>query len=419
MSNTRIKISLFLNYFLFAILLNSVGSVILQAQRYFRLAETSAAIIEICKDLSIAVVSFAVASFIIRIGYKRSMLVALALIAFVCFLIPVLKSFLALEILFALTGACFALIKVSVLGSIGLITINEKEHISLMNFIESVFMIGIFTGYLLFSFFVNENPSSANWFFIYYVLGLIAVFAFFFLLITPLDESQLRNKSFSHSRLGKSPGLRLILVPMVVAFMISAFAYVLAEQSIMSWLSTFNNKVLLMTSSSSIMVTGLLAASMAAGRFLSGLLMKKLNWFPFLCCCLLGATLIIVIALPLTSNGTGPVLNLGSYLSIPLVGLMLPSLGFFLAPVYPAINSVLLSSMPKTRHGILSGLIVVFSALGGVLGSVTTGLMFQYYGGQKAFYFLLIPILILLLTLSRLNTLNRNVPGSGLSISMV
>jgi fucose permease len=98
---------------------------------------------------------------------------------------------------------------------------------------------------------------------------------------------------------------------------------------------------------------------------------------------------------------------------------MLPSIGFFLAPVYPAINSVLLSSMPKTSQGILSGLIVVFSALGGVLGSVTTGLMFQYYGGQKAFYFLLIPILILVLTLSRLNRLNRNVPGSGLSISIV
>ena len=419
MSNTRIKISLFLNYFLFAILLNSVGSVILQSQRYFKLQETSAAMIEVCKDLSIAVVSFGVASFVIRIGYKRSMLIAMGLMAMVCFLIPTLKSFLALEILFSVTGACFALIKVSVLGTIGLITKNKKDHLSLMNFIESVFMLGIFTGYLLFSFFVNEEPSSAAWFIIYYLFGLIAVFAFFLLLGSTLDESPVRDRLLDRQGFRKSMNLRQIFLPMVISFMICAFAYVLAEQSIMSWLSTFNNKVLEMSTSLSILLTGLLAASMAGGRFLSGMMMKRINWFPLLCGSLLGAALLILIALPLTRNGSGPILNLGSYFSIPLVGLMLPALGFFLAPLYPVMNSVFLSSMPKNSHGILSGLIVVFSALGGILGSFITGMMFHFYGGQKAFYMLLIPIVILLLTLSKLNRLNRTIPKTGVSFGLV
>ena len=47
----------------------------------------------------------------------------------------------------------------------------------------------------------------------------------------------------------------------------------------------------------------------------------------------------------------------------------------------------------------MSGLIVVFSALGGTLGSITTGFIFQLYGGQTAFYFSLVPMAILVAAL--------------------
>ena len=58
----KVKLSIFLNYFVFAILLNSVGTVILQVQRTYGVSETSASILEAFKDLSIAAVSFLVAS---------------------------------------------------------------------------------------------------------------------------------------------------------------------------------------------------------------------------------------------------------------------------------------------------------------------------------------------------------------------
>jgi MFS transporter, FHS family, glucose/mannose:H+ symporter len=76
MTNWKIKLSLFLNYFVFAILLNSVGTVILQVQGNYGVSESSASILEAFKDLSIAGVSFLVASYITRIGYKNSMLIA-------------------------------------------------------------------------------------------------------------------------------------------------------------------------------------------------------------------------------------------------------------------------------------------------------------------------------------------------------
>ena len=84
MQNWKIKLSLFLNYFVFAILLNSVGTVILQVQNNFGVTEGSASVLEAFKDLSIAIVSFLVSSYITRIGYKRAMLIALGFITIIC-----------------------------------------------------------------------------------------------------------------------------------------------------------------------------------------------------------------------------------------------------------------------------------------------------------------------------------------------
>ena len=40
----------------------------------------------------------------------------------------------------------------------------------------------------------------------------------------------------------------------------------------------------------------------------------------------------------------------------------------------------------------MSGLIIIFSALGGTTGSLITGYIFHEYSGQTAFYFTLVPI---------------------------
>ena len=108
--NLKIKITLFINYFLFALLLNSVGTVILQAQNTYGVGEASAAILEAFKDLSIALMSFFVASFINRLGYKKAMLIALVVVIVACLLMPVVNTFWMSKLLFAAVGASFAMI---------------------------------------------------------------------------------------------------------------------------------------------------------------------------------------------------------------------------------------------------------------------------------------------------------------------
>lgn len=398
MNNWKIKLSIFINYFIFAILLNSVGTVILQVQSTYGITESSAAILEAFKDLSIAGMSFLVASYISRIGYKNSMLLALIIVTIACLAMPLVNQFWMTKLLFGAVGASFALIKVSVYGTIGLVVKDKTEHISLMNFVESFFMVGILSAGFIFSFFINDkNPQSTAWVNVYYLLAALAVLAFLLLLSTKMDETSIKKDSNDNPTGDFQEMFKLVVVPVVLVFVASAFIYVLIEQSIMSWLPTFNSKVLHLPNSLSVQMAGILAASTAVGRFLAGIVLKKLKWLTVLIICVLLAGGMVLLVLPLAQNLGSEVIT--GWGNAPLVAFIFPMIGLVIAPIYPAINSVILSSLPTRQHGIMSGLIVIFSALGGTTGSLITGYIFEHFGGQSAFYFSLIPMTVLIICL--------------------
>lgn len=398
MQNWQIKLSLFLNYFVFAILLNSVGTVILQVQNNFGVSQSGASVLEAYKDLSIAAVSFLVSSYITRIGYKNAMLIALGIVTVACLAMPFTASFWSTKLLFAAVGSSFALIKMSVYSTIGLVTRDKKEHISLMNFIESFFMVGILLGYFIFSYFVGDHdPRSTAWLKVYYLLGGISLAAFLLLLSAPLDESSVKAEPGDSVAADFGKMFRLMALPLVIVFVICAFFYVLIEQSIMSWLPTYNQQVLKLPSALSIEMASILAGSTALGRFLAGILLKKLNWHTVLSACLLLAAGLVLLAVPL-AQGAGE-RQVTGWTDAPPAAFVFPLIGLLLAPIYPAINSLILSALPVQQHGLMSGLIIIFSALGGTTGSIITGNIFEHFGGQNAFYFSLLPIGIMLAAL--------------------
>jgi FHS family glucose/mannose:H+ symporter-like MFS transporter len=112
---------------------------------------------------------------------------------------------------------------------------------------------------------------------------------------------------------------------------------------------------------------------------------------------LLLAAVLVLVALPMASSISG--VQVTSWGAAPIAAFFFPLIGFCIAPVYPAINSVILSALPTHQHGSMAGLIVVFSALGGTSGSIITGFLFEAVGGQRAFYFSLLPIAAILFTL--------------------
>ncbi|MGK0447159.1 MAG: fucose permease [Polaribacter sp.] len=398
MKNKSIKIALYINYFVFAILLNSVGIVIKQAISNYNIRETDASILEAFKDLPIAFVSFFAASFLPRIGYKKAMLFALSIVFCGCLYMYFGNTFNSSKILFLTIGVAFAFIKVSVFSMIGLLTETKEEHSSFMSYIEGFFMVGIALAYFIFPVFFDTNNPDA-WLDVYLFLASLIAVSFLMLLFSKIDvkaevSENTMKKDFTDM-------LKLMAFPLVIFFVISAFLFVMVEQGIMTWLPSFNKGVLSLNDSLSVQMASILAISLAIGRVLAGFLVKKIHWLKILSVCIIVSMLIVGFVLP--SALTLESIEINTISKIPIIGFVFPIIGLFIAPIYPLINSVILFSLPKRMHSSMAGLIIIFSALGGTLGSRIIGYLFENIGGGKAFFFTLIPMAFLLISLFMFN----------------
>ncbi|WP_213608405.1 MFS transporter [Pseudoalteromonas sp.] len=394
MSKIKITLAIAASYFIFAILLNSVGTVILQSINTLGVSKTEASVLEGFKDLSIAIMSFVVASFIPRLGYKLAMLLALIVVAIACLSTAVISDFYMFKVLFAAVGCGFAVVKVSVYSIIGQVTEDANSHSSLLNTIEGIFMVGVLSGYWIFTAFIDPVDSNA-WLNVYYLLAALTLLVIVSVVIAPIKPAIKGQKGNAgwHDFIAM---LKLTYQPLVLIFIISAFLYVLIEQGVGTWLPTFNNQVLQLPVAISIQLASIFAAALALGRLVAGQILKHIHWFVVLSCCLVAMAALIIITLPLTENL--PKSEVNSLFDAPLAAFVLPLIGFFMAPIYPVLNSVMLSALQKHQHAAMTGLIVVFSALGGTTGSVITGYVFEHFSGQHAFYLSLVPISLIFIS---------------------
>lgn len=399
MNRGRMILAMILTYMVFGILLNSVGTVILQSIQGFGIDKGQASILEAFKDLPIAIVSFLTAALMPRLGYRRAMMVGLALVGAACALMPLLASFWMTKLLFAATGMAFALVKVSVYSSIGLLTESKQQHASLTSTIEGWFMVGVLAGYWIFAWFIDpQSPGDPVWLRVYWLLAAVCAAIVLLLAGSHLDERAARD--------GHAAGdsfldmFRLVAQPLVAVFLASAFLYVLIEQSVGTWLPTFNREILHLPTTMSVQAASIFAVSLALGRLGAGLALRRVPWHWLLMTCVAAMAALVVLALPLAGDARpNPAMT---WAHAPLAAYVFPLIGLFMAPIYPAINSVVLSSLPKSRHAAMTGLIVVFSALGGTTGSFITGQLFARIGGGTAFYLSLLPMALLLLAIALL-----------------
>jgi MFS transporter, FHS family, glucose/mannose:H+ symporter len=409
MKSRRILFVLFLIYFVFAILLNSVGTVILQIINNYGVSKSAASVLEGFKDLPIAVVSFLVASFLPRLGYKRAMLIGLAIVTLACLAMPLLPAFATAKLLFLSVGVSFALIKVSVYSTLGLVATSRRHHAGIMNTLEGFFMLGVLCAYWVFSWFIDSaDPRSHSWLNVYWLLAALCAVTFVLLLTTTFDEHLAALPAERTPAQDFAAMLALFFKPLVCIFVITAFLYVLIEQSVGTWLPTFNNEILHLPAAMSVQVTSIFAACLAIGRLSAGIVLRRMHWYPVMNVCLLGMGAVVLVALPLTRDAVpNPDIT---WANAPLATFLFPLIGLFMAPIYPGINSVMLSSLPQHQHSAMTGLLVIFSALGGTTGSLITGYVFGAFSGHFAFYLTLVPITVVLVMLY---FFRRAVEGNG------
>ena len=175
---------------------------------------------------------------------------------------------------------------------------------------------------------------------------------------------------------------------------------------------TFNNEVLRLSPRLSVEIASIYALALCVGRLGGSILLRRFSRFGVILICTAAMAPLVVTALLATAEaGLGPTVS--RLADVPPSGLILPLIGLLLAPIYPTINSVVLSALPAERQAGMTGLIVVFSALGGTLGSFLTARLFAAFGGRVAVAGVLVPIALLLAGLLLLRRLSHAALPSG------
>jgi MFS transporter, FHS family, glucose/mannose:H+ symporter len=388
--------SLVIAFMIFASLINSVGVIVLQSIRTLGITKQQAGALQPFVDMPMAFSSLMIGAVLPTLGLRRAMSTALGLSVIACILMPLFGQFWVSKLHLVIIGLCFAAAKVTVYTAIGTMTTSKKMHASLMSIVEGLFMVGILSGYWLFGSFSDAGARAGRWLDTYWVFAILLAFSLVVFSLNPVPEQRPVHDSKANPLnelwyLGK-----LALKPLILAYAVSDFLYVLLEQGIGAWLPTFNSEILHLPTSISIEVAGGFSLCLAAGGLLGGVVLRRFTWFSVLLVCLAGVAGVILAALPLATHSL--VRTIHTLRDVPAIAFLFPAAGLFMGPINPAINSAVLSSLPTQHQSAMSGLIIVFSSIGGTTGALVTGSLFQAQG-PDAFYFLLAPIILLCVVL--------------------
>ena len=389
-STWKIRIALALNFFVISILLNTVGIVIARVIEDYGVSGAQAASLEAFKDLSIAGASFLLASYVPRFGYRRTMLLGLMAVMLASMLVASVTGFWVTPVLYATIGISFALLKTAVYSTVGLIAETQAQHTGLLNNLEGVFQVGAMSGPLLFAFMI----SFGRWTDTYWLLATLILIALVLMWFTRLDEHEIEEHA---QEAGFLHMLKLLKRPIVWTFVICALLYVMIEQSFGTWLPRFHEQIFGLSAAVASGFMSFYFGSIALSRFVAGYLVKRVPWIVLGLTYLSTAFVVTLAVVLLTSEGEPEAVT--SWLQAPRLAFLFSMVGFFIGPIYPTVSSIVLTKVPKTQQAGMTGLIIIFSALGGTTGSLITGRLTDIFNTHDAFFFPLIPIALLALTL--------------------
>ena len=146
---TVIKGLTYVMFAMFAMTTDSVGIIIPEIIKTFRLSLTAAGTFQYATMAGIAVAGFLLGHLADRHGRKRTIVAGLTIFAASSYLFIAGSSFVFFSVLMALSGLAIGVFKTGALALIGDISRSTSEHTSIMNTVEGFFGIGSIIGPLL------------------------------------------------------------------------------------------------------------------------------------------------------------------------------------------------------------------------------------------------------------------------------
>jgi fucose permease len=141
-----VKTLTYLMFAMFAMTTDSVGLIIPEIVRTFRLTLTAAGTFQYATMAGIALAGLGLGTLADRLGHRRTIIAGLTLFAAACFLITTVNSFVFFAGLLGLSGIAIGVFKTGALALIGDLSSSTTEHTSIMNMLEGFFGIGAIIG---------------------------------------------------------------------------------------------------------------------------------------------------------------------------------------------------------------------------------------------------------------------------------
>ena len=352
-----VKTLTYLMFAMFAMTTDSVGIIIPEIIRTFRLSLTAAGTFQYATMTGIALAGLMLGQLADRLGRRPTIVIGLTLFAAACFLLAAGNTFLFFAVMLGVSGLAIGVFKTGALALIGDISTSTSQHTSIMNTVEGFFGVGAIIGPAILT---RMLAAGMSWKWLYVFAGTICVVLIVLALLVQYP------RSMTPARRDSSTGTaRAMKNGYVLAFSAGAFLYVGVEAAIYVWMPT------LMAGYTGTAVT-LAAYSIpiffllrAAGRFLGAWVLTRVQWQAVLA--LFSGCILLCFALSIMGG-----MNWAVYL--------LPLSGLFMSVVYPTLNSKGISCLPKSEHGAAAGVILFFTCVSAVLAPLTIGAVGDAFG---------------------------------------
>jgi fucose permease len=309
---------------MFAMTTDSVGVIIPEVIRTFRLSLTAAGSFQYATMAGIAVAALLLGQLADRFGRRRTIIAGLTLFAAACFFITAGHAFAFFAAMLGLSGIAIGIFKTGALALIGDLSSSTTEHTSIMNMLEGFFGVGAIVGPVVLAWLLG---AGLPWTRLYLLAGGVCA-------ILIVVASLVRYPETARSTAASSVGGTVAAMknPYVIAFSAAAFLYVGVEAAVYVWMPT-----LLAGYSGNAAALAAYAVSVffllrAAGRFLGAWLLTRYRWQAVLA--VFSGSILLCFAASVVGG-------------VQWAVYALPLSGLFMSIIYPTINSKGISCLPN------------------------------------------------------------------------
>jgi fucose permease len=313
-----IRVLTFLMFLMFATTTDSIGVIIPQAIREFRLSMALAGSLHYAGMIGIALGGLSLGALADRIGRKGAIVLGLSAFAATAFLFAVGRSFSVFIALLFVSGLAIGVFKTGALALIGDISSSTRGHTATMNLVEGFFGVGTILGPAGVTLLLSRG---ASWKWIFVIAG-----AFCLALIVP--ALRLRAAGPAPAAARPKPDLlgayAALANPWTFAFSVVVMLYVGVEAAISVWaptlLADYRGPAPLLAA----YALSVFFSLRTLGRFLGPWTLNRAPWTAVLAVC---SFAILACFLAAVLGGRAAAVW------------ALPASGLFMSVIYPTLNS--------------------------------------------------------------------------------